>query len=56
VGRLEMQEEALHGELATHATDYAKVADLDARLKAVSEERARTEEEWLALAEQVDGG
>ncbi len=56
VGRLEQQEEALHGELAAHATDYAKVADLDARLKAVSEERARAEEEWLALAEQVDGG
>ena len=56
VGKLEKQEDALHGELAAHATDYAKVADLDARLKAVSAERARTEEEWLALAEQVDSG
>jgi ABC transport system ATP-binding/permease protein len=56
VGKLEKQEDALHDELAAHATDYAKVADLDARLKAVSAERARTEEEWLALAEQVDSG
>ena len=56
VGKLEKQEDALHGELAANATDYAKVADLDARLKAVSAERARTEEEWLALAEQVDSG
>jgi ATPase subunit of ABC transporter with duplicated ATPase domains len=55
VAKLEKQEAALHDELAANATDYAKVADLDTRLKAVGQERARTEEEWLALAERVDG-
>ncbi|MEV4618083.1 ABC-F family ATP-binding cassette domain-containing protein [Asanoa sp. NPDC049573] len=54
VSRLTEREAALHDELATHATDYAKVADLDARLREVRAERERAEEEWLALAEQVD--
>jgi ABC transport system ATP-binding/permease protein len=55
LAKLEKQEHDLHDELAAHATDYAKVADLDARLKAVHDERTRAEEEWLALAEQVEG-
>jgi ATPase subunit of ABC transporter with duplicated ATPase domains len=54
VGRLERQEAELHHELAVHATDYARVADLDARLREVRDERARAEEEWLVLAERVD--
>jgi ABC transport system ATP-binding/permease protein len=39
--------------MANHATDYTKIADLDAQLKAVQAERAEAEEAWLALAEQV---
>ncbi|HEV7707358.1 MAG TPA: ABC transporter ATP-binding protein, partial [Asanoa sp.] len=54
VSRLTERESALHDELATHSTDYAKVADLDARLRELRAERERAEEEWLALAEQVD--
>jgi ATP-binding cassette subfamily F protein uup len=54
VGRLERQEAELHDELAVHATDYAKVADLDARLREVRDERTRTEQDWLLLAERVD--
>jgi ABC-type multidrug transport system ATPase subunit len=54
VSRLTEREAVLHDELATHSTDYAKVADLDARLRELRAERERAEEEWLALAEQVD--
>jgi ABC-type multidrug transport system ATPase subunit len=52
VGKLEQREAALHEQLATHATDYEKVAALDADLRAVRTERAATEDAWLALAEQ----
>ncbi|MEV0713536.1 ABC-F family ATP-binding cassette domain-containing protein [Asanoa sp. NPDC050611] len=54
VSRLEEREAALHDALATHATDYAKVAELDGQLRELRAERERVEEEWLALAEQVD--
>ncbi|MEH1126283.1 ABC-F family ATP-binding cassette domain-containing protein [Micromonospora sp. CPCC 206061] len=53
LGKLEQREATLHEELATHATDYTKLADLDARLKAIQAERGQVEEEWLALAERV---
>ncbi|MEV6490193.1 ABC-F family ATP-binding cassette domain-containing protein [Actinoplanes sp. NPDC051633] len=39
--------------LAVHGSDYDKIIELDAQLKAVQEERARTEEAWLELAERV---
>jgi ABC transport system ATP-binding/permease protein len=41
--------------LAVHGSDYDKIVELDAQLKAVQEERARTEEAWLELAERVPG-
>jgi ATPase subunit of ABC transporter with duplicated ATPase domains len=53
IGKLEQREATLHDQLATHATDYAKVAELDGQLRAVRAEREQTEEAWLALAEQV---
>jgi ABC transport system ATP-binding/permease protein len=53
VARLEQREAALHDEMARHATDYAKIAELDAQLKAVQAERAEAEEAWLALADEV---
>jgi len=53
VARLEQREAGLHDDMARNATDYAKIAELDAQLKAVQAERAETEEAWLALAEQV---
>ena len=52
IGKLDQREAKLHDQLATHATDYAKVAELDAQLKEVRAERERTEETWLALAER----
>ncbi|WP_326549480.1 ABC-F family ATP-binding cassette domain-containing protein [Micromonospora sp. NBC_01813] len=54
VGKLDQQESALHEELARHATDFSRLAELDARLREVQAQRGRVEEEWLALAEQVD--
>jgi chromosome segregation ATPase len=39
--------------LATHGSDYDKIMELDAQLKAVQAERAQVEEAWLELAEQV---
>ncbi|HWB36054.1 MAG TPA: ABC transporter ATP-binding protein, partial [Rugosimonospora sp.] len=56
VTRLGETERQLHEELATHATDYAKVAELDARLRAAGAEREAAEEAWLELAEQVGSG
>ncbi|GAA1735079.1 ABC-F family ATP-binding cassette domain-containing protein [Luedemannella helvata] len=55
VAKLEQRETQLHEQLATHATDYEKVAALDAELRAVRHERDETEERWLTLAESVEG-
>jgi ATPase subunit of ABC transporter with duplicated ATPase domains len=56
VGRLEEREAALHERLAEHATDYEKVTELDAELRTLRAERARMEEDWLALAERMGDG
>ncbi|BCB80044.1 ABC-F family ATP-binding cassette domain-containing protein [Phytohabitans flavus] len=53
VSKLEQREATLHDEMARNATDYARIAELDAQLKAVQAERAEAEEAWLALADQV---
>jgi ATP-binding cassette subfamily F protein uup len=55
IGKLEQREAGLHEQLASHATDHAKVAELDGQLRAARGERERTEEAWLVLAEQVPG-
>jgi ATP-binding cassette subfamily F protein uup len=53
VAKLETREERLHASLAEHATDYERVATLDAELRAVQAEREAAEEAWLHLSEQV---
>jgi ABC transport system ATP-binding/permease protein len=53
LGKLEQRETSLHEQMATHATDYEKIAALDADLRAVQAERSATEEAWLELAERV---
>ncbi|HEX6969284.1 MAG TPA: ABC transporter ATP-binding protein, partial [Micromonosporaceae bacterium] len=53
IARLTQQEKALTEQLAEHATDYVRLAELDSRLQAVRAERERAEEAWLVLAEQV---
>ncbi|WP_431976731.1 ABC-F family ATP-binding cassette domain-containing protein [Micromonospora haikouensis] len=55
IAKLEQREATLLDQLAANATDYAKVAELDAQLKDVRAEREQVEESWLALAEQVPG-
>jgi ATP-binding cassette subfamily F protein uup len=39
--------------LAEHGSDYTKIVELEAQLKAVQEERGQVEEAWLELAELV---
>ena len=39
--------------LAEHGSDYPKIVELEAQLKAVQEERGQVEEAWLELADQV---
>ncbi|POM27107.1 putative ABC transporter ATP-binding protein [Actinomadura rubteroloni] len=51
--KLTRQQAELHEQLAAHATDYARLQELDARLKALQTEAAEVEEEWLMLAEDV---
>jgi ATPase subunit of ABC transporter with duplicated ATPase domains len=51
--KLTQREERLHVQLAEHATDYAKVAELDEALRALTAERAALEEQWLVLADEV---
>ena len=50
IEKLSAQEESLHAQMAEHAADYAKVAELDAELRAISAQRQAAEDEWLSLA------
>jgi ATP-binding cassette subfamily F protein uup len=54
IATLEKREAALHTELAEHATDFERVAALDAELRDVVKERGAAEHSWLELAEQQD--
>ncbi|MEU7875569.1 ABC-F family ATP-binding cassette domain-containing protein [Dactylosporangium sp. NPDC049140] len=51
IDRLSQKEAQLHSQLAENATDYSKITELDAQLRAVQQEKADFEEQWLALAE-----
>jgi hypothetical protein len=53
LARLEERIVALNESLAEHGSDYDKIMELDARLKAAQIERAQVEEDWLELAERV---
>lgn len=50
---LERREAQLHTALADHATDYAKVTELDTELRSVRSERDAAETAWLELSEEV---
>ena len=50
LAKAEGQLAALHHEMAEHAADFEKIADLNTRLREVESERDRLEEEWLASA------
>jgi len=53
LSKLSDREAKLHKQMAEHATDYEKVASLDADLRALQAERDALEEEWLTLAETI---
>ncbi|MEU3560736.1 ABC-F family ATP-binding cassette domain-containing protein [Kitasatospora sp. NPDC006786] len=53
IAKLDQKESKLHSQLAEHAADFSKVAELDAQLRAVREEKEELEMGWLELAEQV---
>ena len=54
IAKLDAREAVLHDQLATHATDYEKVAALDAELRDLRAERDGAEERWLTLGELLD--
>ncbi|GAA1399866.1 ABC-F family ATP-binding cassette domain-containing protein [Catellatospora coxensis] len=53
IDKLDQRVEKLHAQMAEHATDFAKIAELDASLKALQDERGLLEDEWLNLAELI---
>jgi ABC transport system ATP-binding/permease protein len=53
--RLSGREAELTASLAEHASDYAKLIELGAQLRAVQEQKAGLEDRWLTVAEQISG-
>ncbi|MER7581633.1 ABC-F family ATP-binding cassette domain-containing protein [Kitasatospora sp. NPDC097691] len=53
IAKLDEKEAKLHAQLAEHAADFSKVAELDGQLRAVRDEKEELEMSWLELAEQV---
>jgi ABC transport system ATP-binding/permease protein len=49
LAQLERREARLHEDLAAHATDFARVAELDGQLRTVVAERESVEHAWLEL-------
>jgi ATP-binding cassette subfamily F protein uup len=55
INRLTGTEASLSEALAQSATDYARLIELGAQLRAAQEERAALEERWLEVAEELAG-
>jgi len=53
--RVSGQEAELTAALAEHASDYTRLIDLGAQLRAVQQEKAGLEDRWLAVAEALSG-
>jgi ATP-binding cassette subfamily F protein uup len=53
IDRLTSREEKLTVALAEHATDYVRLTELGAELRAVQDEKAQLEEQWLEAAEDT---
>ncbi|MFW6724313.1 ABC-F family ATP-binding cassette domain-containing protein [Streptomyces sp. MAR4 CNY-716] len=54
--RISGKESELHAAIAEHATDFARVAELDGQLRALAAEREELELRWLELAEAAEAG
>ena len=52
--KLANRETELHAQLAEHAADYEKLAELDARLRELAAEKESLEEEWLEAASLLE--
>ncbi|MCW2648467.1 MAG: transport system ATP-binding/permease protein [Pseudonocardiales bacterium] len=50
IGQLDRREATLHDQLATSATDFTRVSELNAELRAVVAEREAAEHAWLELS------
>ncbi|MBB5938309.1 ABC-F family ATP-binding cassette domain-containing protein [Streptomyces zagrosensis] len=53
LGKINEQETTLHAQIAEHATNFERVAELDGRLRELSGERDELESRWLELAEDA---
>jgi ATPase subunit of ABC transporter with duplicated ATPase domains len=53
IAKLDERSLKLHEEMAAAATDYVKIAELDAELRGIAAEREQAEEAWLLAAESV---
>jgi ABC transport system ATP-binding/permease protein len=53
LGRISAQEAELMAVLAEHASDYQRLIELGAELRAAQEEKASLEERWLTVAEEL---
>jgi len=53
IAKLDKQEQELHAQIADQAADYAAVAALDERLRAVRSEKAELEDTWLELSDAL---
>jgi ATP-binding cassette subfamily F protein uup len=49
--KIEQKQSALHSEMAEHATDFERVADLDTELRQLTSQRDELESRWLELAD-----
>jgi ATP-binding cassette subfamily F protein uup len=54
LARATEREEKLHAQLAEHAADYEKLAELDGQLREVGAEKEALEEEWLEAASVLE--
>ena len=53
IAKLERREAQLHEQLAEHATDYARISELDAELREVLGAKDAAEHSWLELSEEL---
>jgi len=53
IGKWERREAQLHQALAEHATDYARIGELDAELRTVLSAKEAAEHSWLELSEEL---
>jgi ATP-binding cassette subfamily F protein uup len=55
LARVGDQEAGLTAALAAEASDYTRLIELGAELRTVQDQKARLEEQWLAVAEELPG-